>query len=291
MNTGQVVAVYGKHFTVQAGPEQFDCISRGRKGGIACGDWVEFTVTGPRAGVIERVQPRRNLLYRADAFKTKLLAANLDQALIVVAAEPAFKEELLNRCLIAAEAAKIPALIVANKADLPASAALIEYLEAYARLGYPVLGVSAQRDVAPLLPWLTDKTSILVGASGVGKSTLINALVPAAQARTNAISQALNSGRHTTTHTRLYALPQGGALIDSPGMQEFALAHLGLEALQAAFPEFRAHSGQCRFHNCRHLKEPGCAVRAAAAEGEILPARLKVYELLLAELQRHAGRY
>lgn len=291
MSTGQVIAVYGKHFTVQAGAEQLECVSRGRKGGIACGDMVEFAVTSPGAGVIETVQARRNLLYRSDAFKIKLLAANLDQALIVVAAEPAFNEELLNRCLVAAEAAHIPAVIVANKADLPQSAGLLEHLQAYAALGYPVVTVSAKTDIAPLWPMLRDKTSILVGPSGVGKSTLLNALIPEAEARTNTISQALNSGRHTTTHTRLYVLPQGGQIIDSPGMQEFALAHVDLDALQAAFPEFRDQIGHCRFYNCRHLKEPGCAIRTAAAEGTILPARLKAYELLMDELQRNASRY
>jgi ribosome biogenesis GTPase len=201
--------------------------------------------------------------------------------LVVVAAVPLFREELLIRCLVACEAADIPAHIVLNKTDLPETAALADYLQAYAALGYKVVPVSALGDMGSLEADLKGKTSVLVGASGMGKSSLLNRLIPGADAAVGEISVALDAGRHTTTHARLYTLANGGALIDSPGMQEFGLKHLNQHELMAAFPEIRNRLGQCRFHNCRHLKEPGCAVLAAAEAGDILPSRLKAYHSLL----------
>lgn len=283
MDTGRVVATFGKHCLVRSDADLVDCVSRGRKADIACGDRVEFKLTSPGNGVVERVLARCNLLYRSDPFKVKNFAANLDMVLVVTAVEPGINEDLLNRCLVASQAADIPACIVLNKADLAQSAALHAYLKAYEAIAYPLILVSAKHDVAPLLPLLAGKTSVLIGPSGVGKSTLVNALIPEADVRTAEISRALNAGRHTTTHTRLYELPQGGALIDSPGMQEFGLHHLDLDELQAAFPEFRPYIGQCRFYNCRHMKEPDCAIAAAANTGAILPARLKSYQTLAAE--------
>lgn len=283
---GRVIAVHGRHFQVENASGRHDCVTRGKKGGIACGDRVRFRSTGDDSAVIEATLPRANLLYRSDTFRSKLLAANVDQVFIVTASSPSPNMELLNRCLVAAEAAGIAARIVVNKADLPDSAALAERLRPYKTLGYPLLLLSAKTDVEPLRAVLTGKTSIVVGASGVGKSTLVNALVPEAEIATQEISEALDSGKHTTTHTRLYHLPGGGALIDSPGMQEFGLDHLGADDLQAAFPEFRPLLGQCRFYNCRHLKEPDCAVLAAVASGRILKERWRTYQTLLDENSR-----
>ncbi len=282
-HTGRVVAIHGTRFAVEAGGTLYECVTRGKKGGVACNDRVEFSATGPSEGVIQGILPRANLLYRSDQFRSKLLAANVDQALLVTAAVPTPREELLNRCLIAAEAAGIPAVIVVNKADLPQTAAYLERLAPYSGLGYALLPVSARQDVSPLLPLLAGKTSLLVGASGMGKSTLVNALHPEALAATAEVSEALNAGRHTTTHTRLYRLSSGGELIDSPGMQEFGLRHLNLAELQQAFPEFRRLAGHCRFHNCRHLKEPDCAVLAAVQEGKISRERWRVYQSLVRE--------
>lgn len=286
---GRVVAVHGRHFLVDGGEEGhrdiIECVTRGKKGGVACGDRVIFESTSAGKGVIESIEARHNLLYRSDAFRSKLLAANVDQAAIVVAAVPAFREELLIRCLVACEVADIPALIVLNKTDLPETEALARLLAPYADLGYTLLRVSARAEVSPLEQRLAGKTTVFVGASGVGKSTLLNRLVPEANAATSEISQALDAGKHTTTHARLFRLPAGaGDLIDSPGMQEFGLKHLNQDSLMAAFPEIRERLGQCRFHNCRHLKEPGCAVLEAAQAGAILPSRLKVYHSLLAGL-------
>ena len=291
LSRGCVVAAYGKRYLVETATARLDCVTRGKKGGIACGDHVEVRPTGAEGGVIERVLPRTNLLYRSDRFHTKLLAANLDQAFVVTAAVPSPDPGLLDRCLVACEAAGIPARIVINKADLPETESWRARLAPYATLGYPLILLSARDDAAPLHDWLRDRVSIFVGASGVGKSTLINALVPAAEIATREISEALDTGKHTTTHTRLHRLPDGGALIDSPGMQEFALHHVDAATLQSAFPEFRPLIGQCRFYNCRHLKEPNCAILAAVAAGTLSRARWRSYEALCRELDLAANDY
>lgn len=280
---GRVIAVYGRRYRVAVDGRELGCVTRGKKGGVACNDRVVVSETGPDSGVIERVLPRDNLLWRSDEHRAKLLAANVDQVLVITAAVPSPREELLDRSLVAAEAAGIRALIVVNKTDLPETAAYIQRLSPYTDLGYPLIPLSARTDVTPLKPWLVDRVSVLVGASGMGKSTLVNALVPQAQAATAETSEALDAGRHTTTHTQLYPLPGGGALIDSPGMQEFGLRHLTLAEIQAAFPEFRRLAGLCRFHNCRHLQEPDCAVRAAVESGTIRRSRWRVYQDILRE--------
>lgn len=283
---GRVIAALGRHFLVDGADGVVECVTRGKKGGVACGDRVDYRPTHAGSGVIERIGTRTNLLFRSDQFRSKLIAANVDQALIVVAAVPMFREELLIRCLVACESADIPALIVVNKTDLPETAALTGHLRHYAGLGYPLVELSALGDPDTLRERLRGRVSVLVGASGVGKSTLLNRLIPDANVATGAISLALDAGRHTTTHARMHRLPGDGAgeLIDSPGMQEFGLRHLDPAGLMAAFPEIRARLGQCRFHNCRHLREPGCAVLEAARAGDIAAVRLRVYQSLLGQL-------
>lgn len=284
MPSGRVVAAHGRHFHVESPEGVVECVMRGKKGGIACGDRVAFQFIPSGGGVIEKVEDRDNLLYRSDEMRSKLIAANLDLAVVVTAAVPSFREELLIRCLVACETADIPVLILLNKTDLPETAALANHLAAYAALGYDFLAVSARGDLSALEARLRGRTSVLVGGSGMGKSTLLNRLEPDADAATGEISESLDAGRHTTTHARMYRLPGGGHLIDSPGMQEFGLQHLDAATLMAAFPEIRERVGQCRFYNCRHLKEPGCAVREAAETGAMLPVRYKVYQSLLGQL-------
>jgi ribosome biogenesis GTPase len=199
----------------------------------------------------------------------------------VVAPGPAFHEDLVNRCLAAAEHGGIAAAIALNKADLPQSAAALQALEIYRRLGYRVIALSAKRDLSPLLPCLQGRTSVLVGQSGMGKSTIINALLPEASVRVAEISAALDSGRHTTTHTRLYHLDAVSHIIDSPGLQEFGLHHVDAPDLAQAFIEFRPFLGRCRFRNCRHVTEPGCAIAAACADGKISVRRLESYRDLV----------
>ncbi|HZV62721.1 MAG TPA: ribosome small subunit-dependent GTPase A [Methylophilaceae bacterium] len=283
---GRVTAAYGKRYAVEIDNVQgtIDCVTRGKKTDVACGDRVAVKLTGSHQGVIETILPRSSLLYRSSAYRSKMLAANATQAVIVLATVPSFYEELLNRCLIAAEAAGIKALIVLNKCDIGESGTAQAQLAFYASLGYRVQPLSAKQDIAPLKPWLQGETSVMVGQSGMGKSTIINALLPNSDVRTQEVSEVLDSGKHTTTATHLYHLDQDSELIDSPGMQEFGLYHLRIEDLEQAFIEFRPYLGKCRFANCRHMKEPDCAIMAAVEEGKVSSRRLGYYQGLVNEL-------
>lgn len=285
---GVVIADYGKRYQVEstAAPQPclFDCVTRGKKSDVACGDRVTLRSTASHQGVIEEILPRTSLLYRSNAYRSKILAANITQAVIVIATVPSFYEELLNRCLIAAEAAQIKPLIVLNKCDVGDSSAVLQRLQLYSSLGYPVQALSARQDVSPLKRCLTGQTSILVGQSGMGKSTIVNALLPDSRVRTQEVSQVLDSGKHTTTATHLYHLDEHSSLIDSPGLQEFGLHHLTIEQLEQAFVEFRPLLGKCRFANCRHMKEPDCAIRQAVADNVISSLRFESYQRLVNEL-------
>jgi ribosome small subunit-dependent GTPase A len=282
---GTVTAAYGKRYGVELEDgRQISCVTRGKKNDLACGDIVEVKLTDAHEGVVESFKPRSSLLYRSNAYKTKLLAANVTQAVIVLATQPSFYEALLNRCLIAAEAAGIQALIILNKCDLAENDDARRALERYRKLGYRVQPLSAKQDITPLKQWLNGHTSVLVGQSGMGKSTIVNALLPEQKIRTQEVSAVLDSGKHTTTAAHLYHLGADSHLIDSPGLQEFGLHHLSMDQLEKAFVEFRPYLGKCRFNNCRHLKEPDCAVIQAVNEGHIEPQRLSYYQELLSEI-------
>ncbi len=284
MLQGQVVASFGRRYLVELDDAtSLDCVTRARRGSIACGDRVNVAARGPGQGVIEAVAPRTTLLYRSDQVRQKLVAANVTQIVIVVAPLPAYHEELVNRCLAAAEHGGMAALIALNKSDLEQAPETLRALERYRLLGYRVVALSAKRDLAPLAPHLKGQTSVLVGQSGVGKSTLINALIPAASVRVAELSAALDAGRHTTTHARLYHLDGASHIIDSPGMQEFGLHHLGQDGLEQAFIEFRPFLGRCRFRDCRHMTEPDCAIATACMRGEISERRLASYRGLVRE--------
>jgi len=276
---GQIIAAFGRHYLVELpGGEILECVPRGKKSEVACGDNVEITRSGTDQGVIDRIAPRTSLLYRSDAWKQKLIAANVTQLIVVVASEPSFNDELLARCLLAGHEQKLEILIVLNKCDLPQVTAARAQLAVYGKIGYRVLELSAKQDVAPLRPFLQGHTSVLVGQSGMGKSTLINALIPAAQAATREISTVLDSGKHTTTHARLYHLNHDSALIDCPGVQLFGLHHLDFAAMERNFPEFLPYLGECRFANCSHSHEPDCAIRTATEEGKIDARRLQLFQ-------------
>ena len=284
---GRVIAAHGRHYTVELADQTLlKCYPRGKKNEAAVGDYVEITRQGQEEGALESIQPRKNLLFRSDEMRSKQFAANVDQLLIVIAVEPAFSDDLLGRALAGAWSADITPVILLNKVDLAAGLPAAQAkLAPFRKLGVQVLELCARDPDSVnevVLPLLRDKTSLLLGQSAMGKSTLLNTLVPLALAATQTHSIALGAGRHTTTSTRLYHLPkQGGDLIDSPGFQGFGLLHLSREDIERGFPEFTEHIAQCRFYNCTHQHEPGCGVLAALARQEIDAARHALYVRLL----------
>lgn len=307
---GLIVASHGRHCVVETPDgDRVICHPRGKKLAVVVGDRVRW-LPSQDEGTIEQITPRRNLFFRQDEVRTKSFAANLDQVLILVAAEPEFSEHQLARALIAAEAEHIEPLIVLNKADLDVQFAQAwKRLEPYRAMGYAVLPLAAKSGVCigaqptaatpdELLSAVTDRlesrTTLILGPSGAGKSTLINRLVPGASAQTQEISQALNSGKHTTTTTSWYWMDdlRRTALIDSPGFQEFGLRHIDPMQLAAYMPDIKPHVSECRFYNCTHIHEPGCGVIPAVGNdsdaGGISAARYRIYTMLFEELSGQA---
>lgn len=297
LEPGLVVAGHGRHVLVET-PDgrRLICHPRGKKSQTVVGDHVLWQATQDE-GTIEKVQERRNLFYRQDEIRTKSFAANLDQVLVLIAAEPEFSESQLSRALIAAEAEKIKPIIALNKSDLhePFGRAW-ERMAVYRAMGYDVLPLALKPKVndtaatalAELLPLLQGKTTLVLGPSGSGKSTFINRLLPDAQVLTQEISTALNSGKHTTTSTSLYwvGADKTTAVIDSPGFQEFGLHHIEPMHLASLMPDIKLHASECKFYNCSHLHEPGCGVRTAVSQQSITPNRYKIYGDLFAELSQ-----
>jgi ribosome biogenesis GTPase len=292
LDLGRVVGAHGRRFLVET-PEgrRLLCHTRGKKSECVVGDMVRWQDSGDE-GVIEHIEPRRNLMHRQDEWRTKSFAANLDAVLVIVAGEPMFSESQLARALIAAESAGIAAHVLLNKCDLPQADAARERLAPYRAMGVAVhetaMKAAPEAARALLEPLLAGRTTLVLGPSGMGKSTLINLMVPGATAQTGEISSALNAGRHTTTTTTWYWLSaaRNAALIDSPGFQEFGLRHIEAQQLPALMPDLRVHAGNCKFYNCSHRHEPGCAVIAAVERGEVSASRWRIYGEICDELAR-----
>ena len=299
------MAGFGRHVLVETvSGERVICHPRGKKSQAVVGDRVRW-LPSQDEGTIEKVEERKNLFYRQDEMRTKSFAANLDQVLILMAAEPEFSENQLTRALIAAEAAGITPVIALNKSDLPEPFGRAwAKLAPYRTMGYQMLSMAikpketssssidtdAQR--AALVALLAGKKTLVLGPSGAGKSSLTNLLVPQAKVLTAEISQALNSGKHTTTSTTLYWVDAARttALIDSPGFQEFGLHHIEPMQLASLMPDLKAHAQSCKFYNCTHLHEPGCGVisevNSTDSRRSISAARYRLYSDLFAELSQ-----
>lgn len=282
------------HFGVQVEIEEADgrlrrCHKRANIEPLVTGDRVVWQAAGEAGGVVTALLPRHSLLQRPDnQGRLKPVAANIDVIVLVVAPVPAPSASLIDRYLVACEAMGIPPLLLLNKADLLDESNQADFdalLAEYRTLGYEVLTASAtERDVERLKDRLSGHTCVFVGQSGVGKSSLINALLPDAAQAVQVLSSGSGLGQHTTTTARLFHFPSGGDLIDSPGIREFALWHIDYATLLAGFREFQPWLGRCRFRNCAHRVEPGCALQAAAEAGQVSERRLESFHRLVDEL-------
>ena len=289
----QVVSCHGRHHFVRDDQGRlFEAHRRGKKGDVVVGDEVVCSAAVDNTVAIESIKERSSLLFRQDEWRTKTLAANIDTLVIVYASCPRFNPWFVWKALLAADAADVRPVIVRNKTDLSLGAQEAEhFLHSLSELGYETHALSAQNadqnTIEELDGIFNNRHSLLVGQSGMGKSTILNLLVKDANAKTQEYSQALNLGRQTTTVTTLYDLDRAqGFVIDSPGFQEFGLAHLTLNDVIRAMPDIAAHVGCCRFANCKHLKEPGCAVKEALKNGSLSQERYDFYRAIAQQLEK-----
>lgn len=296
---GLIISRFGQHADVEAQDGiVYRCNIRRTITSLVTGDvvvWRPGTAINNEKinGVIEAVHNRRSVLTRPDFYDgIKPIAANIDQVLIVTAILPEFSTAILDRYLVAVEDTELCPVIVMNKCDLLDSEqrqSIQTQLNNYEALGYKILYVSnkTQNGIKNLQKQLSDRTSIFVGQSGVGKSSLVNSLLPEAQVLTQEVSENSGLGQHTTTAARLYHFDCGGQLIDSPGIREFSLWHLEPQRIAWCFTEFRNYLGACKFRDCRHDSDPGCALQAAVEKGEIKQERLNSYHRIIASMEQN----
>lgn len=287
--SGRVIAAGGLHSAVQGEDGRiYQCATRRllksllteQRHIVATGDRVMFRASGESEGIIERIEPRRGMLCRRSKGRQHVLVANVDLLLIIAsAAEPEIKPHLIDRLLVTAEHAGIPPVICVNKIDLIDAAELQTLLGVYGQLGYRTLVLSATtgQGIAALRNVVRDKQSVVTGQSGVGKSSLLNAIQPGLELRVSAVSQETEKGRHTTTAATLVPLADGGWIVDTPGIRQFQLWDLIPEEIAALFREFRPYVSRCRFPDCTHTHESDCAVKDAVADGQIDLRRYSSY--------------
>ncbi len=291
---GIVISNFGQQLDIEAldGENQgeiYRCFQRSNIESLVTGDYVIWQEGDP-VGVIIAVLPRENFLERPSSLgELRPVAANIDQIIIVIAPLPEPHANLIDRYLVAAEHYQLSPVLLMNKSDLLDEnnrSEMEALLSIYRDIGYPVLSVSSKTGAGmdELKTLLDDKTSVFVGQSGVGKSAMINRLLPAANTVVGSLSEARDKGRHTTTSARLYHFSEGGDLIDSPGIREFHLEHLDKETLLNGFLEFRPFLGHCKFRDCQHDKEPGCRLKQAIEDQQINPLRMNSFRHILQTL-------
>lgn len=289
-----VIASYGRHSLARSEDQTlWQVFGKGKRREVAVGDRILIQPSGDNQAWVEQIEARRNLLYRSDAMRSKLFASNLDQTILVLASSPPYSTELLGRTLIACQTAGVPLHIVFNKTDLlqgenerkDIEKRLHQWTHGEVPIHFLSVRTQAEQAKALLQSLLKNKCSLILGQSGMGKSTLLNLMIPHAVAATNEVSIALNAGKHTTTHTQMFEGENGIRLIDSPGFQAFGLNHLSPDELKDAFTDIAHQAMRCRFANCQHKQEPQCAVKIAIEEGELFAPRLQLMQLLLDEIQ------
>jgi len=297
LHQGQVICNHGIHIIVEDSQAQLHhCVARKKAGGVICGDQVMWAPSAQGHAKVIRILPRSSLLSRPDprGRLMKHLCANIDRLIIVNALSPNTAEPinlaLLDRYLVAAELSGITPLILLHKTDLATGDThhkLENCLACYRKIGYSLVysSTKTREGIAELSKYLSAHKAVLTGESGAGKSSLIKTLIPEQAIRVGALSLVSGKGRHTTTATTLYHLPQGGDIIDSPGVRDFGLWHADPKRLQEGFREFRPFLGHCRFRDCRHLGEPGCAIATAQTDGQIAAARLARYREIRCSLR------
>lgn len=283
MHNGLIVTSFGRNFIVEVGSNKYQAVTKSKKTNYVVGDEVEIDIINSEQAQIIKLLPRTNLVFRTDKNRSKIIASNISQILIVIAIKPSFNINFLNSCLVFAESQNITPIIIINKIDLDESKDFIDLITAtYAKqLNYMVVCISAAHECSQLESLLADNRTLLIGQSGVGKSTITNKIIPSANTQTNIITKAQTSGKHTTTNATLYHIDQFADLIDCPGLHEFGLYHLKQDEISLLFPECRELFGQCRFRNCKHLNEPNCAITNAYHNGKIHKQRFEFMQDLI----------
>lgn len=290
--SGVVTSAHGRHYMVLTHEHHLNliCTRPSKKIDVVCGDLVNGVIVSENQGVIKKIQTRSSFLFREDLHRQKAIAANVNKILIVISPNPPFNDQLLAHCLVSIEANKIQPIIICNKKNslLLATESLNKTLKYYESLDYTVIYTEAiEGDLGQLPELIQGHNCLLLGQSGMGKSTLTNQLIPGASARTNEISIALQAGKHTTTSSQLYFLPQGGTIIDSPGLQTFGLHHLSEDQITRQFREFKNLLNHCRYRNCTHTAEAGCQLKEACLNQPLMERRLEIL-IQLCRQQRQA---
>lgn len=287
MPQGIITTSFGRLFIVEIDGKTYQAVTKGKKTEYVVGDIVEANISNNEQAQIMSLIPRKNLIYRSDHCRSKIIASNVDLIVIVIAVKPNFNVAFLNACLLACESTNIQPLIAINKADLAESNAFISQINSLYRdtLGYTTITLSATDNCDELLPLVAGKSTLMIGQSGMGKSTITNQLVPDANARIGEITKYETSGSHTTTNATIYKLDSSTNIIDCPGLQEFGLYHLNIEQVAEYFPEMRDFASKCKFANCLHLKEPNCAVKEHIKANPEFNERYAFYTRLVENLK------